>query len=63
MKDVSKEIFRRQQDIVGHVPSSESKGCCVRSLNERVAGWRSYVYECVYMYTLTDESSSVYTYG
>jgi len=40
--DEAKEIFRRQRAVVGHVPSSESKGCRVRSLNER-AGCRSHV--------------------
>jgi len=40
--DEVKEIFRRQRAVVGHVPTSESKGCRVRSLNEK-AGCRSHV--------------------
>lgn len=69
--DEVKEIFRRQRAVVGHVPPSESKGCRVRSLNER-AGWRSHVLHThthtlhvrasVYAYLLTERCNDVCVY-
>jgi len=61
--DEVKEIFRRQRAVVGHVPTSESKGCRVRSLNER-AGCRSHVLHShmhVYAYLL-DRDATMYVY-